>query len=112
MPRDSATEGVPRTVLGGVGRFAPGIPELVRYRLADVPHDLVAGLSVAAIGTVPAVPLDLLEHLIAAAAGIALVSFSSAMLTARSFAEKNRYDIDVDREFAALGAANIASAVS
>ena len=48
----------------------------------------------------------------AAAAGIALVSFSSAMLTARSFAAKNRYDIDVDREFSALGAANIASAFS
>jgi hypothetical protein len=26
------------------------------------------------------------------------------MLTARSFAAKNRYEIDVDREFAALGA--------
>jgi MFS superfamily sulfate permease-like transporter len=34
------------------------------------------------------------------------------MLTARSFAAKNRYDIDVDREFAALGAANIAAAIS
>lgn len=34
------------------------------------------------------------------------------MLTARSFAAKNRYEIDVDQEFAALGAANIAAAVS
>jgi MFS superfamily sulfate permease-like transporter len=34
------------------------------------------------------------------------------MLTARSFAAKNRYDVDVDREFSALGAANIASALS
>jgi MFS superfamily sulfate permease-like transporter len=41
-----------------------------------------------------------------------LVLFSSGMLTARSFAEKNRYEIDVDREFAAFGAANIASALS
>lgn len=53
-----------------------------------------------------------LESLLAAAAGIALISFSSAMLTARSFAAKNKYDIDVDREFAALGVANIASALS
>lgn len=64
----------------------------------------------------PAGSLQLLtEHfkpLLMAAAGIALISFSSAMLTARSFAAKNRYDIDVDREFAALGAANIASALS
>ena len=63
----------------------------------------------------PAGSLQLLtEHfkpLLMAAAGIALISFSSAMLTARSFAAKNRYDIDVDREFAALGAANIASAL-
>jgi MFS superfamily sulfate permease-like transporter len=34
------------------------------------------------------------------------------MLTARSFATKNGYDIDADQDFAALGAANVASAVS
>jgi MFS superfamily sulfate permease-like transporter len=34
------------------------------------------------------------------------------MLTARSFAAKNGYEIDTDQDFAALGAANIASAVS
>ena len=33
-------------------------------------------------------------------------------MTARSFASKNRYAIDIDREFAAFGAANIASALS
>jgi MFS superfamily sulfate permease-like transporter len=46
------------------------------------------------------------------AAGLALVLFTSGMLTARSFAERNGYDIDVDREFAAFGMANIASALS
>jgi len=61
---------------------------------------------------VPAFPPELLSEILGAAAGIALVSFSSMMLTARSFAAKNRYEIDVDREFAALGAANIAAAVS
>jgi high affinity sulfate transporter 1 len=60
----------------------------------------------------PSVPTGLLPELLAEAAGLALVSFSSMMLTARSFASKNRYDIDSDREFAALGAANIAAAVS
>lgn len=34
------------------------------------------------------------------------------MLTARSFAAKNGYDIDADKEFRALGIANIASALS
>ena len=40
--------------------------------------------------------------LLADAAGLALVSFSSMMLTARSFAEKNGYEIDADREFSAI----------
>ena len=48
----------------------------------------------------------------ASAAGLALVLLTSGVLTARSFAAKNRYEIDVDREFAAFGAANLASAVS
>jgi high affinity sulfate transporter 1 len=60
----------------------------------------------------PSVPLDLVPGLFAEAAGLALIGFSSMMLTARSFAAKNRYEIDVDREFAALGAANIAAALS
>jgi high affinity sulfate transporter 1 len=60
----------------------------------------------------PSVPLELLTPLCASAAGVALIGFSSMMLTARSFASKNRYEIDVDREFAALGAANIAAALS
>jgi MFS superfamily sulfate permease-like transporter len=41
-----------------------------------------------------------------------LLSFSSTMLAARSFAEKNRYDIDPDREMTALGASNVAAALS
>lgn len=60
----------------------------------------------------PAFPAGELPELIAEAAGLALVLFSSGMLTSRSFAEKNRYEVDVDREFAAFGAANIASALS
>jgi high affinity sulfate transporter 1 len=60
----------------------------------------------------PSVPLGLIPELCAEAAGVALIGFSSMMLTARSFAAKNRYEIDVDREFVALGAANIAAALS
>jgi high affinity sulfate transporter 1 len=78
-------------------------------------------LGVATIGKVPAglpplhiphFPIEMLPTLLADAAGLALVSFSSMMLTARGFAEKNGYEIDVDREFSALGAANIAAALS
>ena len=110
-------------------------PRLTRRLPAALIAMVVAGAAVALLGldaagvaTIGAVPAGLpslglpsvpveriaavLPELLGAAAGIALVSFSSAMLTARSFAAKNRYDIDVDREFAALGAANIASALS
>jgi high affinity sulfate transporter 1 len=110
-------------------------PRVTRWLPAALVAMAVAGAAVALLGlddagvaTIGAVPAGLptlglpglpvgrlaevLPELMAAAAGIALVSFSSAMLTARSFAAKNRYDIDVDREFSALGAANIASALS
>ena len=61
---------------------------------------------------IPSFPVDMLPDLLGEAAGLALIAFSSMMLTARSFASKNKYDVDVDREFAALGAANIAAAMS
>ena len=61
---------------------------------------------------IPSFPVDLLPDLCVDAAGLALIAFSSMMLTARSFAAKNKYDVDVDQEFAALGAANIAVAIS
>lgn len=76
---------------------------------------------VAVIGSIPAglpalslpeIDLDYFDQIIGAAVGLALIGFSSMMLTARSFAAKNHYDIDADREFAALGAANIAAAFS
>ena len=62
--------------------------------------------------TLPKVDPAVLPSLLASAAGLALVSFSSLMLTGRSFATKNGYDIDPDQDFAALGVANVASALS
>jgi len=60
----------------------------------------------------PDLPFHEIGDLAGSAAGLALVLFTSGMLTARSFAERNGYDLDVDREFAAFGMANIASALS
>jgi MFS superfamily sulfate permease-like transporter len=60
----------------------------------------------------PSVPLDRLGDIAGAAGGVALVSFTSLMLPARAFAAKNRYDIDVHREVAALGAANLAASLA
>jgi len=78
-------------------------------------------LGVKIVGEVPAglphlrlpnFSLNLIPPLMGDAAGLALVTFSSMMLTSRSFASRNKYDIDADRELAALGMANIASALS
>ncbi len=78
-------------------------------------------LGVAVVGTVPAglpqlrlpsFSLDQVEMVAGPAAGLALITFTSMILTARSFAAKNHYEIDADREMAALGAANIAAAIS
>ena len=105
-------------------RLLPRLPAaLVALVVAAL---VVAGLGldqrgVAVVGVVPAglphlhlprVPWQSIAELAADALGLALVSFSSMMLTARSFAAKNHYDIDADREFAALGAANIAAALT
>jgi high affinity sulfate transporter 1 len=46
------------------------------------------------------------------AVGIALISFCSSMITAKSFAMRNGYEVQADREFIALGIANIASGLS
>jgi high affinity sulfate transporter 1 len=51
------------------------------------------------------------EPLAVGAVGLALISYNSAMVTARGFAVKNRYDIDPNREFIALGVANIGSGI-
>jgi high affinity sulfate transporter 1 len=111
-------------VLLAARRFAPRLPApLVALLVAGVVVQLFA-LRTAGVGvigavpaglpalTVPSVPLHLMPALLAEAAGLTLLSFSSTMLAARSFAEKNRYDVDADREVAALGAANVAASLS
>ena len=111
-------------VLVGMTRYAPRWPAalvamLVAALVVKVFSLHPAGVSL--IGAVPAglpaltipfVPLHQIPMLLVEAAGLTLLSFSSTMLAARSFAEKNGYDVDADREVAALGAANISAALS
>jgi len=111
-------------VILAAGRFAPRLPApLVAMLVAGVVVQLFAlrTAGVGVIGAVPAglpslamplVPLHQMPMLLAEAAGLTLLSFSSTMLAARSFAEKNRYDVDADQEVAALGAANVGAALS
>lgn len=60
----------------------------------------------------PIFDLGISRELVMPALNLALVSFVSMMLTARSFAAKNGYDIDANQEFRALGFANLAAALS
>ncbi|HBO3038354.1 TPA: SulP family inorganic anion transporter [Pseudomonas aeruginosa] len=60
----------------------------------------------------PQTSLEELKSLLRDATGITVVSFCSAMLTARSFAARHGYSINANHEFAALGLANIGAGVS
>lgn len=54
----------------------------------------------------------LMRDLITPSLNLAVISFVSFMMTARSFASKNGYSVDADQELRALGMANLASALS
>ncbi len=60
----------------------------------------------------PQTSLEELKSLLRDATGITVVSFCSAMLTARSFAVRHGYSINPNHEFVALGLANIGAGVS
>ena len=45
------------------------------------------------------------------AAGIVLMSFTSGMLTVKSFARRNHYEVDANQELIAFGACNLASGI-
>ena len=59
---------------------------------------------------VPDVGWSDLVDLLPAAAGVALIGYTDNILTARSIAAKQGYDVDADRELFALGAVNGAGA--
>ena len=77
--------------------------------------------AVATLGTVPSgflwphLPVSFLSDavsLLPEAAAISLICFCSSMVAAKSFAVRNGYEVVADREFIALGLANVASGLS
>ncbi|MDX7998343.1 SulP family inorganic anion transporter [Xenorhabdus sp. Reich] len=60
----------------------------------------------------PEFELGILRDLVVPSINLAVISFVSFMMTARSFASKNGYQVDADLELRALGIANIASSLS
>ncbi|MCE5217586.1 SulP family inorganic anion transporter [bacterium] len=60
----------------------------------------------------PVVPPEQMAVLAAGALGVALMSFSSGILTARSFANRGGYTLNANREFISIGAANLGAGLS
>jgi len=89
--------------IAGLAVFALGLEAQGVKTLGPVPAGLPAPL-------LPAFRIAALPDLLPAAAGLALVSFTSMMLASRAFASKNGYEVDPDRDLAALGVANAVSA--
>ncbi|QEX18955.1 sulfate transporter [Hypericibacter terrae] len=102
-------------------RFTPRLPgPLVAVAVAILLSWLLElqGHGIALVGSIPtglpAMSLPRLrdmasEDVALSTVGILLVSFSSGIVTARSFAARNRYRVDADRALVGFGAANIAS---
>src|SRR5512139_2427068 len=73
--------------------------------VGDVPSGL-PGFSLPGLG------YEGVQSIFMYAVGLVIVSFTSGMLTARSFAARNGYAIDADQEMRAIGLANLASGVT
>jgi high affinity sulfate transporter 1 len=116
------------TLAIGLGIFA--LLRVLKHLVPKIPAPLVAlvvGIAasyffnlgehgVAILGSIPAglpsliipkIGASDLGPLVLGAAGLALISFNSGMVTARGFAVKNHYEIDSNKEFVALGVADI-----
>jgi high affinity sulfate transporter 1 len=87
-------------VIGIAGSTVFGLGEHGVRLLGEIPAGLPSFM-IPALAASDWVPLAM------GAVGLALISYNSAMVTARGFAAKNRYDLDVNQEFIALGVANI-----
>jgi high affinity sulfate transporter 1 len=102
-------------------RLLPRWPSPLLAVVAAIAVVKIMGLDVREVEVVEVVPAVLprltwptldpqfVPPLFGGALGVALVSFCNAMVVARSFAAKNNYEVDADRELFALGASQIAS---
>ncbi len=60
----------------------------------------------------PSIGHGVFKEIFTDAAGILLVSFTSGVLTAKSFARRNGYEVDANQELIGFGASNIASGLA
>ena len=103
--------------------FAPKLPAALVVVIVGLAAVAALGLDshgVAVLGSVPSglpefhfalFDLKTYGEILGDAAALMLISFTSGVLTAKSFARRNRYEIDPNQEMVAFGAANIVTAI-
>ncbi len=111
-------------ILVTIMRFLPRLPGA--FVVVGLSTLIVVGLGldqqgVAVLGDVPGgfpsivLPnfhYDAFNDIFGASAGLALVSFTSGVLTAKSFARRNGYEINANQELIGFGACNLASGLA
>ena len=122
----------PTVLVGGIslalllflGRLAPRIPASLVVVLAGIVVAKTAHLSAHGVELVghipsglphyglPSVAAESYLHLAGPAIGIVLVGFAEGLGAAKTYAAKEGYDIDANRELIGLGAANVAAGLS
>ena len=105
-------------------RFTPDLPAALFAMVAGIIAVAVLGLDAHGVALTGPIPAGLpspswawfdaatYRSLFGHAAGIVLIGFASGVLTAKSFARRNRYEIDPNQELMALGAANLAAGLT
>jgi len=105
-------------------RFLPRLPGPLIVAVAGIVAVWALGLTdrgVAVLGAVPSglppfrlpgLGLGEFGQLVRDAAGLTLISFTSGVLTSKSFARRAGYDIDPNQELIGFGAANLASGLA
>ena len=105
-------------------RFLPRLPGALTVVILSIIAVVMLGLDqkgVAVLGSVPggwpslALPTfghGAFKEIFTDAAGILLVSFTSGVLTAKSFAQRNGYEINANQELIGFGACNLASGLA
>ena len=107
-----------------MGRLAPRLPSALVGVCGGIAMMAILDSEKWAVTTLGAIPAGFLwphlpgtflsdtVRLLPDAGGIVLICFCSSMVTAKSFAVRNGYEVAADREFIALGLANVTSGLS
>jgi SulP family sulfate permease len=108
-------------VLEALRRFTPRVPGALVVFIVALATSVIFGLEARGVRVVGEVALGLpafrlptaamkeIPDLLPAAVGIVMLTFPEAVLLARAFAARNRYEIRPNQELVALAAANVAA---